>query len=230
MGIGKGGSKSRHSLGARRRSYSSWGNPLLTKDPSRITRSVTAAQTAEEARAKMEAGVREQNRLSRIKEEHAVHSNQSDILKNACWFMLELNRFKTQTEIEAKIKELMEKTKTKSIRYLILLRRRFLRAIQVLKNLSINNVGDIPLNQLLPDEKSERSFKDSPIFTVDSESSGELEKKRLNDDIEDKFNKQVKLGIDALNNARGKFPKTIIYLTKKNSHMGGKGTKKRKNI
>jgi hypothetical protein len=144
--------------------------------------------------------------------------------------MLELNRFKTQTEIEAKIKELMEKTKTKSIRYLILLRRRFLRAIQVLKNLSINNVGDIPLNQLLPDEKSERSFKDSPIFTVDSESSGELEKKRLNDDIEDKFNKQVKLGIDALNNARGKFPKTIIYLTKKNSHMGGKGTKKRKNI
>jgi hypothetical protein len=212
------------SILARRTSYAKgWNNSRRSPRSPRITRSVTAAQ-------KMEANVREHNRLNRIEEEHAVNEEQFDILENACWFKLGLNEFKTQPEINAKVKELMEKTKTKSIRDLILLRRRFLRAIQVLENLNINKVDHIPLNELLPGESRESGFKDSPIDT--SQGSGEAAAAGIDRDIEDKFKKQVQLGIDALNNARGKFPKTIIYLTKtkKNSHMGGKGTKKRKII
>jgi len=171
------------------------------------------------------------NILRHIEGDHAVQSKELDILNDAFWFKLGLNRLEKIHDVKEKTKNYLMR-KTKNLRVFLLKREKLLQAKKNLSNLFIENVGAIPLNQILPANKLNdiiglghlNTFKE-PLTPGVSYRYGIPETKEMfQTDIRRKFEEQVALGIDSIELTE--FQDISNQFT--NIRHGGKRTRKRR--
>jgi len=183
MGRNRSSVRVRHGTGRGRSAYHS-------ESSRSVTRSVTTTKREEEERKMNAAEEREENRLHAIEEEHEHQSTQFDLLREAGWFILGLNKFETIEETQKHVETALLKVKR------IMLLKPFLEKTQ--NNLSqlnnIDKVSDVPLTKLFPRESNSKSYN---------------ELKRLIDPVDFSrfFDHQVKLGIATIKKLEENIPR-----------------------
>lgn len=183
MGRNRSSVRVRHGTGRGKSAYRS-------ESSRSVTRSVTAAKREEEERKINAAEEREENRLHAIEEEHENQSTQFDILREAGWFVLGLNKFETIEETQKRAEVVLVKAKR------IMSLKPFL--VKTQNNLSqlnaIDKVPDIPLTKLFPMENDSRSY--NKLNSLDDQ-------KRFSTF----FNHQVELGIATIKKLEENIPR-----------------------
>lgn len=184
----------------------------------------------DEMRKKEEKEDYERKRLAQIEKDHSTTARQLDRLKENLWFLLGLNRFETENEIEKRAVNLIEKEKSKSKKKLFLLIRRFKEVIISLRTLEITRVPGLSLKEILPNMPTE-SFTE--VAYIDPDQSCSADYCRHNQEnrsrLIKKFRDQAKLGINVLNAVDHKILEAMELRQTKRTTFGGGKKRTRKN-
>lgn len=200
----------------------------------RHTRSVTMGIETERLKAKAAAELKRKKELKEIEEEYIEKADQRNLLVDAHWETLGLNRSETLEDTTRHMTNVLLTIRSQKV---IMKLGSILKKIReaLLRLTNIEEVGDIPLETFLPNtgydhgesyNQVRASYHDDGIYT---EPGLKMHQDNLNT-IQKKFLHQVELGIQTIDWLKSKERYFIISWVKKNKRFkvypGGKGTRK----